>query len=226
MKKQMMMGLMAASVVIFSGVSIIQADVLYFDDITTGNIDVIVPNGYGGFSWVDSSNKAFYVTDDLPQFAISGNYCIYTQSSEIARPDERLFNFNGAWMATTSPADLSVWVQGFNQEGHVIFSENIILSNTTSQWYDFNFTGIFKLGISASNYVILDNFTYSLVPVEFPRGEVVVDFDDRFMGGSEFRTIPLGFKGILWDESVWVCSEYNYEFKFPGLKYAIPHSWG
>ncbi len=241
MRKQVVQRLLTVCVVIAVSVGLAGADVLTFEEITTGTNDTSVPNGYGGFSWWKLIGSGYspltliygnkYPNTGFQQCVTATNslYCtmsggINASTTQITRPDERVFNFEGAWFsAAFSGPDATLWLLG-SYHGESKYSFSVTINSTSAVWVECNFEGIDQLKVSCSKEFAMDNFSYSLPPVVYPRGEVVVDFDDLYMGGSESKYLPLGFKGILWDEDLRVMSEINFQNRY-GYAYANPHSW-
>jgi len=212
------------------GTGVVQGEVLYFDDITTGG-SAPVPNGYGGFDWLrlDYQFKVIrggdYPGTGFEQCVISGDYCAYGRTSDVLRPDDQAFNFEGAYFAAYNSSSLTLSVLGY-RHGQQLHSRMITISNTEAVWIDFDFSGIDHLRFvpAPDDYFAMDNFTFSLAGViEPPRGEVTVDYEDVYLTGSIGTELPLNYGWIQWDNNIWPISESNYQNEY-GVSYSMPHS--
>ena len=220
--------MVCALAVLVSVASVAGADVLYFDDITTGSY-VQIPNGYGGFDWWPWVNdNAWNVTNTWPLSTVSQPYCAVGKGPmNIDRPDERLWNGQGAYFSAVGNTDgksMNVHIMG-SYRGTILMRQDVTLQKDVPVWADLSqFQGIERMSFASTEvYFTMDDFSYSLIPIELPRGTVVVDFEDRYMGASELKGLPLGYKGIMWNYNSWVMSENNY-YNNHQRNFGIPHS--
>ncbi len=155
-----------------------QANVITFDNITSGITDVYVPIGYAGFNW----SAHIMVLPDVRYSVIwgnsydshSGDYAIFNEWGNPEITFGELIDFSGTyfsgWGLNNNPATdgttaTSVTVLGYQWES---FIDSISMNLATNQydWLSANLLGIERVVIQSTNdrnWWLMDNFTYDLV---------------------------------------------------------------
>jgi hypothetical protein len=154
-----------------------QANVITFDDITSGITNVNVPNNYAGFNWL-SEAQTLYDGRFMGVFgngysAPSANYAIFNKYGirEITITFNELIDFSGAyfsgWGINNNPAKdgttaTSVTVLGYQGESFVD-SRSMNLATNQYNWLTANLLGIDRLVIQSSSdrtWWLMDDFSY------------------------------------------------------------------
>lgn len=160
-------------------VSVANATVLDFDDITTGEWDTF--SSYGGLDWTHSGAVVEgYASGYYPKSAVSGDYAFYNGYGNIATAlsiSSGTFDFYGAYFTTADRAanvdgdiEVAAYLDGV-QVGSTVTIDLISLADPV--WADFTFTGIDELVFTplrtgTGAYFAMDDFTYSHNPVPEP----------------------------------------------------------
>jgi len=156
------------------------ADVLTFDDVTTGSFGPI-PDGYGGLDW-----DQFYVLDPVAvgylkdgftsgyhNGLVSGDYVAFNVSAHVATASDGGFNFLGAYLTGAWTDDLNVTVTGYD-DGVQTYQQTVVADYYLPTWFQFNFLGVDEVTFASyggrhvsGSYAFgeefaMDNFTYSI----------------------------------------------------------------
>jgi hypothetical protein len=150
------------------------AIVLDFDDITTADW-VTIPDGYGGFDWVNSEVVIEGFAGYYTQSAVSGNYAFDNASGNASEVSisSGTFDFLGAWFTPangSAPGNILV-TSYFNNV--LQDSKSVVLTDATPLWVDFNFYNIDKLILTPQEsghqaYFAMDDFTYDYNEIPEP----------------------------------------------------------
>ena len=161
-------------VALVSLVAVTNADVLYFDDLTTDILSTTVtPNGYGGLNWSgfgvihkDYHNHA----NGYDNGTVSGNYTVYNKFACVAAISDGNFSFNGAYLTAAWNTGLNINLKGYIN-GSLLYNQTVVVNADAPTWFNFNFNNIDELvfdsfgGVdagfgSSSEHFAMDNFTY------------------------------------------------------------------
>lgn len=154
-----------------------QANVITFDDITSGITNVNVPNNYAGFNWLNQT-QTLYDGRFMEVFgnnysAPSANYAIFNKygTREISIAFNEVINFSGAYfsgwginnkLAKDGTTATSVTVLGYQGES-LVDSRSMNLTTNQYDWLSANLLGIDRLVIQSSSdrtWWLMDDFSY------------------------------------------------------------------
>jgi len=166
--------------------TLVKADMLTFDDITTTIWYELIPDGYGGVDW-DNFNAIYgpsYPGTAYDWGRVSGDYTAYNGYGSPASISisSGTFDFNGAYLA---PQDSwNVRVLGY-REGALTHDNTVVLA-AGSQWFDFNYMDIDELRFIPvyDGRFVMDNFTFNepVVPIPVPGALVLGAIGLSFAG--------------------------------------------
>ena len=167
MKKQIITMSMVALMAMVIATS---ADILTFDDISTGTI----ADGYGGFDW-DQFSVGNHGTGigGYGNAAVSGDQYAYNIWANVATVSDTTFNFVGAYFTGAWNNNLNIQIFG-KLDGSTIYDQTIIVDTSSATWNTLEFIGIDELVFSSyggtpdplytdiglGEHFAMDNFTY------------------------------------------------------------------
>jgi hypothetical protein len=165
------------------------ANVLYFDDIPfvidPGWGDSMpMPNGYGGFNWVNFGiiSRNQYPGSGYDLGCVSPDNVAFNGYGAPALLSDGLFDFNGAYLTSAWNNPNYVTVSGYF--GPSLLYETTVETNTAgSTWFTFNYTGIDSLRFASSNlHFAMDNFTYNATVIPAPGAVLLGSIGVSFVG--------------------------------------------
>lgn len=158
--------LVLAVVAVFCGFGSASAGILTFDELGgIGSIDFI-PNGYGGFNWVNMGylDAVNYGSPSGYQIGlISPNnvaFNAYGNSATVSLATGT-FDFNSAYLTSAWYEPNILTVEGF-LSGNLVGTKQVPLSTTAPILATFNYANIDTLSFSSSNMQFaMDNFEFN-----------------------------------------------------------------
>lgn len=150
-----------------------------------------VPNVYSGLNWTNAyffDNLPTLAWVDLityERIPFDGRYFGQVSPSIVALnaggggsmlvSSGSAFNFNGVYLTGAYRNGLNITVNGYNGSS-LLYSTTVTVNSTTPSWFNFNYLGIDSVSFASYGGVsggysadtttfIMDNFTYSPVPV-------------------------------------------------------------
>jgi hypothetical protein len=127
-----------------------QATVLTFDNLPpTSSFDgSLIPDSYGGFSWNNFyylTTPTYYLTETgYQKGTVSGRNAAYNGYGNIAKVNNSVFDFNGAYLTAAWNDSLFILVEGF-LGGAQKYSNLVTVDTTAPTYFNFNFLGIDRL---------------------------------------------------------------------------------
>lgn len=160
---------------LFALASLANAEILTFDDIGSTSESVFIPDGYGGFEWIDfyyNNMSTPSQTNGYNNGLVSGEYAAhnsgYLNTVEI---QGNPFIFTGAFFTAAWRDGLEIQIDGYAND--VLLYSNVITVNTYGPiWAELDYNNIDRLvfssyggtphdGYSHDGYhFVMDNFTY------------------------------------------------------------------
>jgi hypothetical protein len=146
------------------------AEVLYFDDLPGGGVEV--PNGYGGFNWnsatqVGSIEQSYYGSGNgYYTGAVSGDKTVYNffgdSPTNIDWASTGAFDYTGAYWTAAWDDTQTLSFNGFLNDNLLYSSINYQINENVPVWIELNWAGITRLQIiNSDNQWVMDNFTFN-----------------------------------------------------------------
>lgn len=182
----------------------VNAEVLNFDDVTTGDF-AILPAGYGGFTWdaVGAVHESVYPDSGYNAGVVSGEYVGFNVLGETATVTGPVFDFNGVYLTAAWREGLNIRVSGYF-EGALLYETTVVVDLYEPTWFDFNYAGVDELvfesfggtDVLPSPYIgphfAMDDFTFNEI-IEPPTGPITVDI----IPGACPNKVNVKSKGLL-----------------------------
>ncbi|HEY4760683.1 MAG TPA: PEP-CTERM sorting domain-containing protein [Thermoguttaceae bacterium] len=171
-----------------NGATIVQAEMLTFDDLPAPPIQgQAIPDDYGGFQWInyhylDGNNNNYYPSG-FQNSVVSQNNVIYNGFGSTAAIYDGLFMFNSAYFTAVCNDGLHVRVDGY-KSGSKTNSQELIVNTDVPTLVNFNWPNIEMLKFTAWGgthryngvpYAFaMDDLAYNVIPVPEPSALVML----------------------------------------------------
>jgi hypothetical protein len=149
------------------GVGSTGATVIDFDNVPgaiAGNINNLIPNGYGGLDWTNMYvlSRGTHSGSGYDTGIVSGDWVGYNGFGGLAVTSSAGdFDFNGAYFTSAWYDDNVLTIKAFDDD-ILVFITTAAINTKGPQWITANFTSIDRLEFSTSNWqVAIDDFTYN-----------------------------------------------------------------
>jgi len=156
------------------------ASKITFDDAVDTTAAVVIPDGYGGFTW---SNFAIAFSNLNPgsgfdNGTVSGDYVAFNVSGEKAAMNhDGVFTFKSAYITGAWNNGLNVTVTGLLGDAQ-LYQTTVVVNTTGPTLFNFNWTDIDMLtfdsfggvnaGLGVGNQFALDDVVFNEQPVPEP----------------------------------------------------------
>lgn len=180
------------------------ADVLTFDDVTTGQV-IYVPEGYGGFSWdwFGVVHQSVYPGSGYENAVVSGEYAAFNILAEIASVGGEVFDFNGVYLTAAWREGLNILVEGW-RDGVLVYESTVVVDAYEPTWCSFNYIGIDTLVFESFGGVdimpgtafvgphfAMDDFTFN-EPMLIPAAVNILADKLNVKGGGKLSVVIAG----------------------------------
>ncbi len=159
---------------LFVGSSVANATIINFDDLGPSCCNA-VPNGYNGFNYVNfySIEDSYHYGSGYDLGTISAHNTMFNGSGDPAQfglaNTVDSFTLNSFYATAAWTNGLQLFLEGID-DGLVVFSTSLSLSNTLASLVTLNWSGIdtFRMRTSDNSQVAFDNVTVNVSSVPVP----------------------------------------------------------